>query len=962
MRHGSAVPEAERFRNATTPSPRRLFSRRTFAAVNLCLALLLPGGGTEARASNWAAGWTRTPSPVANWSHLAVSSDASTIAAIGWKEAADGEEAQRIVAVSEDTGSTWRTRPLPSTAAPYWVSHLAVSGDGSLLVVAGPVEIQAPDGTSRQETSLVTSEDHGATWNRLGLPGETAQYLAEGGMISSLSVSRDGRSILVAVAGFVCLSQDRGRTWTIIRRPEEFWMQWVAVSGDGSTLAIAESSQAMLLSRDSGRSWSEHPLPELDLASALSGIRLNRDGGGVVALPQNGPLLRSDDQGLNWRTMNLPISPASWALSDAGSRLLIAPPNRQWHNHQPLPLFFSADSGATWESVDLGWVPLVAMSEDGSVQVAAPDSGAILINGVLFPPTLLGTEQTGSVALVDDATVTFRVDATGGALSYQWRRNGVDLEDAPARMGTRTRELILTATSSADLGTYSVVVSNLRGLLETPVGELKMTLPRIVASAPGTPFFASAGDPVPLTVQVEGGEIGVEWMRDGQSLGQRGSWDRPGLQVLRLTDVPGPAFGQFSVRVRNPLGEIVAPVAWIGRASWARADAPAAAWRAVAMSGTGDRIVACTPDQVLSSGDAGRSWVSWTVPGDDWSSVAVGRESGSVVLGQGHGAHAPAQPTFGFRSTDDGRTWTPWNHDENGSEWRTTSVASSADGQTLVITQEIPAWGPWGLELQYGALRFSHDGGQTWQGDTVEVFIAYGMNSATCSDDGRGMAVVRHDFFEGFKIKVSLDGGATWRSSVLPSSGNPQVRMSGDGRRLVAIAGRTLYACDSDSLAWQPLPAPEADWSAVALSRDGQRICAAASGLASVAGLIHQSDDGGQTWRWSGSPSANWTALACSADGERVVGVSSQGLFLSPGPNTSGESPVPMQATRSASGVRFVWRGTPQRTYRLLSTPSLDGRPWRSAGAVVADADGYVFLDEPAIGHHGFWQAVGIGE
>jgi hypothetical protein len=289
-------------------------------------------------------------------------------------------------------------------------------------------------------------------------------------------------------------------------------------------------------------------------------------------------------------------------------------------------------------------------------------------------------------------------------------------------------------------------------------------------------------------------------------------------------------------------------------------------------------------------------------------------------------------------------------------------VASSADGQTLVITQEIPAWGPWGLELQYGALRFSHDGGQTWQGDTDEIFIAYRMTSATCSDDGRGMAVVRHDFLEGFKIKVSLDGGATWRSVAPPASGFPQVRMSGDGGSLVAIAGQNLYACDSDSLAWQRLPAPDADWSAVALSRDGQRIFAAASGSASVAGLIHQSDDGGQTWRWSGSPSANWTALACSADGERVVGVSSQGIFLSPGPNTPGESPVPMQATRSASGVRFVWRGTPQRTYRLLSTPSLDGRPWRSAGAVVADADGRVLLDDLAVGHQGFWQAVGIGE
>ena len=196
----------------------------------------------------------------------------------------------------------------------------------------------------------------------------------------------------------------------------------------------------------------------------------------------------------------------------------------------------------------------------------------------------------------------------------------------------------------------------------------------------------------------------------------------------------------------------------------------------------------------------------------------------------------------------------------------------------------------------------------------------------------------------------------TWRSSMPPGDTFQAVRISGDGTRLVAIAGRNLYASDSSHLEWWRLPLPEAAWSAVALSRDGRRLFAA-----EAEGVIHQSDDGGWTWRGSGSPTGNWTAVACSADGERVAGVAAEGIFLSSGPRPANASAAPLLAkTGTGPGVEFVWSGRPGRTYQLIATGSLGEGPWKQAGAVVPGVDGHIVVRDAALNSQSFWQVLEV--
>jgi subtilase family serine protease len=67
------------------------------------------------------------------------------------------------------------------------------------------------------------------------------------------------------------------------------------------------------------------------------------------------------------------------------------------------------------------------------------------------------TNQTG----IPGATATFTVSAAGTTpLSYQWQKNGNRLADGGNILGSTTRNLTVSNISAADVGTYSVIVSN----------------------------------------------------------------------------------------------------------------------------------------------------------------------------------------------------------------------------------------------------------------------------------------------------------------------------------------------------------------------------------------------------------------------------------------------------------------------------------------------------------------------
>lgn len=83
------------------------------------------------------------------------------------------------------------------------------------------------------------------------------------------------------------------------------------------------------------------------------------------------------------------------------------------------------------------------------------------------------TSQPASRTVNPGATVTFSVTATGTApLSYQWRRNGVNLTNTGKFSGVNTATLTITNVQQTEVGNYDVVVANAVGSVTSATATL----------------------------------------------------------------------------------------------------------------------------------------------------------------------------------------------------------------------------------------------------------------------------------------------------------------------------------------------------------------------------------------------------------------------------------------------------------------------------------------------------------
>ncbi|MBX3737538.1 MAG: immunoglobulin domain-containing protein [Candidatus Didemnitutus sp.] len=176
----------------------------------------------------------------------------------------------------------------------------------------------------------------------------------------------------------------------------------------------------------------------------------------------------------------------------------------------------------------------LALKADGTVVVWGDASDGVASTPADLGPTLdiatgirhglaLVAGSTGSGPTItahpqsengrEGATVTLRVTASGaGSLAYQWRRNGVALDDTATRSGTATDTLRLGGFSVGAVGNYTVVVSDANGSATslTAVVDYEKTPQSIAFAALGDRDYsataltldatASSGLPVSLEV------------------------------------------------------------------------------------------------------------------------------------------------------------------------------------------------------------------------------------------------------------------------------------------------------------------------------------------------------------------------------------------------------------------------------------------------------------------------------
>jgi len=167
--------------------------------------------------------------------------------------------------------------------------------------------------------------------------------------------------------------------------------------------------------------------------------------------------------------------------------------------------------------------------------------------------------QPAGVAVTEGNVATFAVGVSGSdPLSFQWRKDGVDIAGAAAAVYT------IQAVAAADAGNYSVRITNAAGsivsqaatLAVAPAGAAAVVAPTIVTQ-PGSVVVAP-GMTATLGVGVQGsGSISYQWLRNGVAV--------PGQTEATLFIAAASALdaGTYEVRVSNSAGTVTSAPAQV---------------------------------------------------------------------------------------------------------------------------------------------------------------------------------------------------------------------------------------------------------------------------------------------------------------------------------------------------------------------------------------------------------------
>jgi hypothetical protein len=154
------------------------------------------------------------------------------------------------------------------------------------------------------------------------------------------------------------------------------------------------------------------------------------------------------------------------------------------------------------------------------------------------------TSQPVSVTTALGRSVTFSVNTTGAGLTYQWRKNG---DAVPGATGA---SLKIPSTTLADVGAYSVVVSNGCGSSTSSDAQLKITPPPVIVTQPvGT--GVCAGQSAALSVSATGTNLLYQWRKNTEPL--VGAINA----TLQLPSAGAGNSGLYEVEVSDSFGQTV---------------------------------------------------------------------------------------------------------------------------------------------------------------------------------------------------------------------------------------------------------------------------------------------------------------------------------------------------------------------------------------------------------------------
>jgi alpha-tubulin suppressor-like RCC1 family protein len=193
----------------------------------------------------------------------------------------------------------------------------------------------------------------------------------------------------------------------------------------------------------------------------------------------------------------------------------------------------------------------VQTAQGGQYKVVVTNNYGSVTSAPAIVWTMPAIVAPPAATVVFNSNALFNVTAAGTApLSYQWYFNGDPLADGGRFAATAAAHMTIGNFQPADLGSYTVVVSNFAGSITSSVAAITVLNP-LFASQPQSQS-ALGGATVNFSVTATGQQpLSYQWRLNGTNLPS--ATDNP----LVLTNVLVSQSGAYSVMVSNDYGAIV---------------------------------------------------------------------------------------------------------------------------------------------------------------------------------------------------------------------------------------------------------------------------------------------------------------------------------------------------------------------------------------------------------------------
>ncbi len=234
---------------------------------------------------------------------------------------------------------------------------------------------------------------------------------------------------------------------------------------------------------------------------------------------------------------------------------------------------------------------------------------------VVTPPAIIN--QPTDQAVVAGTPATFSVGTAANALLfYQWQQGGTNLSDGTNIVGSATSTLTINIVESANVGAYSVIVSNAAGTTTSSNAALSIIPSLPIITMQPTNQTALPGGPATFSVAVVGNPpFFYQWLDGTTNLINGGNLSGSTTSTLTISNVSAANAGTYSVIISNSIGSATSVGAVLSVAS---------------VTGPG---VTLTVPHVFSGGNGGEFPFGGLVQGKDGNFYGTTFEGGTDTDG-----------------------------------------------------------------------------------------------------------------------------------------------------------------------------------------------------------------------------------------------------------------------------------------------------------------------------------------